>query len=175
MFRFRRAHIAVLLAVGWFGCAYDPAVAAVRIDGQVQAGGGPVAQSAVTLWAATASAPPRLARTQTGVDGGFAISVDQAVSDDAILYLVATGGTPSVNKAGGDNPAIALLAVLGSNPPAHVVVNEFTTLASVVTTTQFLDSTVIKGQPLHSESPPATCPTSSISQPAATARPSRTD
>ena len=111
MFRFRRAHIlAVLLAVGSFGCAYGPAEAAVRIDGQVQAGGGsPVAQSAVTLWAATARAPTRIAQTRTGVDGRFAISVDQAVSDDAILYLVATGGTPSVNKAGGDNPAIAFL------------------------------------------------------------------
>ena len=38
--------------------------------------------------------------------------------------------------------------MLGSNPPAEVVINEFTTLASAVTTAQFLDATAIKGQPL---------------------------
>ncbi len=30
------------------------------------------------------------------------------------LYLVAKGGQSAANKAGGDNPAIALLTVLGS-------------------------------------------------------------
>ena len=38
---------------------------------------------------------------------------------------------------------------MGSNPPARVVINEFTTLASVITHTQFIDGTTIKGSPLQ--------------------------
>src|SRR5208283_360385 len=41
-----------------------------------------------------------------------------------------------------------LMAVLGDHPPATVVINEMTTVASVWTTAQFLDGTAIKGQPL---------------------------
>ena len=87
------------------------------------------------------------AQTTTGADGSFVISADQT-PDGSILYLIATGGTPSAGKQGGNNPAIALLAVLGSNAPAHVVLNEFTTIASVVTATQFIDGTALKGPPL---------------------------
>ncbi|HEX3450954.1 MAG TPA: hypothetical protein VHS97_22050, partial [Isosphaeraceae bacterium] len=118
------------------------------MSGQVQAGGGAVARSAVTLWAASAGAPTELAQIQTGPDGRFAIDSDASVGDEAILYLIAAGGEPAVNKTGGANNAIAFLALLGSKPPATVVVNEFTTVASVWTATQFLDGTVIKGHPL---------------------------
>ena len=48
----------------------------------------------------------------------------------------------------GDNPAIALLTVLGDNPPASVVINEMTTVASVWTNAQFLDGAAIKGHAL---------------------------
>ncbi len=67
----------------------------------------------MSLWAATANAPARLAQSTTGADGSFIVSVDQA-PDGAILYLVSAGGTPAVSKQGGDNPAIALITVLGS-------------------------------------------------------------
>ena len=40
------------------------------------------------------------------------------------------------------------MAVLGSKPPAKVVINEMTTVASVWTHAQFLDGTAIKGHPL---------------------------
>ena len=50
--------------------------------------------------------------------------------------------------SGGDNPALAFLTVLGSAPPAKVVVNEMTTVASVWTNPQFLDGAAIKGPPL---------------------------
>src|SRR5258707_11647578 len=53
----------LLMAVG-LGWACGPTAAAVRIEGQVQAGGGPVAKSTVTLWAASANAPRRLAQAQ---------------------------------------------------------------------------------------------------------------
>ena len=57
-------------------------------------------------------------------------------------------GIATVNKASGDNPAIALVTVLGSTPPANVVINEMTTVASVWTNAQFIDGTAIKGQRL---------------------------
>jgi hypothetical protein len=46
---FIRACIATLLAFGVLGLT----AAAVRIEGQVQAGGGGIANSSVTLWAAS--------------------------------------------------------------------------------------------------------------------------
>src|SRR5271167_4343401 len=91
--------IAMLVAVGLLGWASSPATAATRIDGQVQVGGGPVAKSTVTLWAASAGGPARLTQTETGADGRFVISVDQSPSGDASLYLVATGGEPASGKA----------------------------------------------------------------------------
>jgi hypothetical protein len=120
--------------------------AADRINGQVTAGGGLVAGSTVTLWAASADAPRQLAQTRTGPDGRFALSGD---GKGAILYLVAKGGRPAANRVVvGDNPALALLTVLGSKPPAKAVVNEMTTVASVWTHAQFLDGTAIKGPAL---------------------------
>ena len=58
------------------------------------------------------------------------------------------GGTPAVSKQGGDNPAIALMTVLGGNPPAKVTINEMTTVASVWTHAQFIDGTAIQGYAL---------------------------
>src|SRR5271155_2460798 len=139
---------AVRLAVGLLVCACGQATAAVRIEGQVEAGNGPVAQSTVTLWAASANAPVRLAQAQTGADGRYAISVQTVPGDAVILYLVATGGVPTVNKAGKNNPAIALMAVLGGTPPAKVVINELTTVASAFTAAQFINGESISGNPL---------------------------
>jgi hypothetical protein len=39
-----------------------------------------------------------------------------------IPYVVAKGGESSVNRGSGDNPAIALLAVLGNAPLPKVVI-----------------------------------------------------
>src|SRR4051794_7817451 len=72
-----------------------PAEAALRIQGQVEAGHGAVAGSTVSLWAASADAPVRLAQTQTDADGRFVVSVDQTPSGAPVLYLVASGGTPA--------------------------------------------------------------------------------
>jgi hypothetical protein len=132
------------------GLALFPAVVhpgTESLKGQVLGGGAPVAESTVTLWAASADAPKQLAQTKTNDDGRFELG-SKGTHGDAILYLVATGGEPKANKAGGDNPAIVLLAVLGSKPPDRVVVNEFTTVASVWTNAQFLDGTAIKGNAL---------------------------
>ena len=120
---------------------------AADIKGQVLGGGAPIAQSTVTLWAASAGAPKQVAKTKTDTDGRFAIHGTGA--PDTSLYLVATGGVSAANQGAGNNPAIALLTVVGSNPPARVPINEFTTIASVVTHAQFIDNTTIKGSPLQ--------------------------
>src|SRR5277367_2695845 len=125
-----------------------PANAAENINGQVLGAGAPIANSTITLWAASAGAPKQLAQTRTSADGRFAISAAEAPGSDSSLYLVAAGGTPAANKANGDNPAIALIAVLGSKFPANVTVNEMTTVASVWTHAQFLTGTAIQGHAL---------------------------
>src|SRR5271168_2028390 len=86
--------------------------AADSIEGQVLGAGAPIAKSTVTLWSASADAPKQLAQTQTGDDGRFTLNAEGANNRDGILYIVAKGGEPSINKAGGDNPALALMTVL---------------------------------------------------------------
>ena len=111
-------------------------------------GRGPLANSTVTLWQASAGDPKQLAQTQTGGDGRFELGADEAPGADVSLYLVAKGGVATVNKGGSDNPAIALLTVLGHTPPAKVVIDEMTTVASVWTNAQFLDGAALKGYAL---------------------------
>ena len=149
MIEIGKASIAVVLATcGLLGCACNPAAAAVHIEGQVQAGGGPIANSTVTLWEANAGDPKQLAQTQTSSDGRFELGIDENSAADVSLYLVAKGGVATVNKDSSDNPAIALLTVLGNAPPDKVVINEMTTIASVWTNAQFLDGTALKGYAL---------------------------
>ena len=52
---------------------------AADIKGQVMGGGAPIAQSTVTLWAASAGAPKQLAQTKTDNDGKFAIARHRAL------------------------------------------------------------------------------------------------
>jgi hypothetical protein len=101
--------IAKLLTAVLLVAACGPAAAATRIEGQVQGGGVPIANSTVTLWSASASAPSQLGQVKTDADGRFQFSIDQSPTKDASLYLVATGGEPAANKAGGNNPAIGLI------------------------------------------------------------------
>src|SRR5215467_12283906 len=140
--------VLITFAIGSFMSAKS-ALAAVSLSGQVVAGGGPVANSTVVLWAATTAAPAQLGQAHTGADGRFTIAATADTPRDASLYLVAKGGTPATNKAGGDNPAIALIEVVGAKPPTTVTINELTTVASVWTHNQFIDGTAIKGQPLQ--------------------------
>ena len=122
-----------------------PTFAADSISGRVVGAGAPIVGSTVTLWAEGSGAPRQLAQARTGADGRFMLSAD---GNGATLYLVAKGGRPSANAAAGENPAIALMTVLGSTAPTNVVVNEMTTVASVWTHTQFLNDDAIKGNAL---------------------------
>ena len=101
--------IAMLLTAVLFVWAFGPAAAAVRIEGQVQGGGGPIANSTVTLWSASANAPSQLGQVKTDSNGQFEISVEQSPSKDSSLYLIATGGKAAAGKVGEDNPAPARL------------------------------------------------------------------
>jgi hypothetical protein len=144
-----KAHLlSTVLIMGALSFASVPAAAAVNIEGQVQAGGGPVAHSTVTLWVASMSAPKQFAQATTGADGRFTISSDQSIGSDAILYLVAAGGEPASGKAPGNQSALAFLAVLGNQPPAKVTINELTTVASAYTAAQFIHGDSISGYPL---------------------------
>ena len=134
--------------LGFLGLAGAAADAAVRIDGEVQAGGGAVAGSTVTLWAGGASEPRQLAQATSADDGSFSLGADPTPGPGESLYLIAKGGVASVNKSAGDNPALTFLAVLGATAPTHVAINEMTTVASVWTNAQFLDGAAIKGPAL---------------------------
>jgi hypothetical protein len=118
------------------------AFAADPIKGRVLGAGAPIVGSTVTLWAAGAGAPTQLAQTRSNAEGGFELSADGKGAD---VYVVATGGRLATNAAAGENPAIALMTVLGNNPPDDVVVNEMTTVAWVWTHNQFIDGAAIKG------------------------------
>ena len=149
MFNSDKAHlIGLLVAASIISGATSPAAAAVRIDGHVQAGGGPVAGSTVTLWAGSGGEPKQMAQARTANDGSFALSADEMPGPGASLYVIAKGGVPSVNNGAGDNPALAFLTVLGATPPAGLTINEMTTIASVWTNAQFLNGAALKGPAL---------------------------
>jgi len=57
----------------------------VRVEGQVQAGGSPLANSTVTLWGASAGEPRQLAQTRTSSDGRFQLGSRETIGADVIL------------------------------------------------------------------------------------------
>ena len=118
------------------------------VVGLVLGGGAPIANSTVTLWAASTGEPKQVGQTKTSADGRFELHLGGSPDKDTSLYLVAKGGEPTGSAVKGDNPAIALLAVLGSTAPPVVTINEFTTVASVWTNNQFLDGTALSGNSL---------------------------
>ncbi|MGO8738962.1 hypothetical protein, partial [Rhodoblastus sp.] len=148
MRKVRKANLASsLFSAAMFGLAASPA-AAESLDGQVLGGGQPVTSSTVTLWAAGAGAPQKLAQARTDAAGHFSFNSVRAPGPDASLYLVAKGGHSAADKMNGDNAALTLLTVLGNKPPPHVTINEMTTVASVWTHAQFIAGAEIKGHAL---------------------------
>jgi hypothetical protein len=137
-----------IFAIGVTATLTPAMVSAQQIEGQVLGAGAPIANARITLFAATADTPAQLSQTQSGPDGHFTLPSTRVPGGEIILYLIAAGGEPAANRGGGNNPNIALLAVLGPNPAAKVIINEMTTIASVWTHAQFLDGTAIKGNAL---------------------------
>jgi hypothetical protein len=141
-----RSQAKILLAgsmLSWFAAT----AAANALEGKVLGGSQPITNATVTLWAAGESAPQQLGQARTGADGRFTLN-PTGQTGGASLYLIAKGGQPQANTQGGDNPAIVLMAAIGSNPPSTITINEMTTIASVWTHAQFLDGTAIKGPSL---------------------------
>jgi hypothetical protein len=141
----RRVALAALAAASL--CLASQAWAVDSVSGRVLAAGAPVVNSTVTLWMASAGAPAQLAQAKTDAAGHFALTTDAARDKDAVLYLVAKGGEAAAGNRG-DDPALALLAVLGSSPPETVTVNELTTVASAYTAARLIDGEAISGNPL---------------------------
>jgi hypothetical protein len=127
-------------------CILARPAGAQSMKGVVLGAGIPIAKSTVTLWEATAGAPNNLGKATTAADGKFEIHPTGVPTKGSVLYFVANGGVPG--DRGADNPAIRLLAVVGTKPLTHVVINEFSTVASVWTGAQFLDGPEMRGNPL---------------------------
>src|SRR5262249_2778384 len=134
-----------IAAVAAFGVPSTSAATADVIHGRVTGAGAPIAGSTVTLWLASDGAPRQGVETRSGADGRLTLS---AAGGEGVLYLVAKGGQAAASKTSGDNPAIALLSVVGGRPPANVAINEMTTIASVWTHNQFIEGTAIQGPAL---------------------------
>jgi streptogramin lyase len=146
--------IKVMCKQNFLACALMCALAfatgiarAADLAGAVQGAAGPVAGATVTLYAAGTGAPTRLAQVNTDGQGAFKLTYSESPAD-SVLYVIARGGTPNAAAGKGPNGAIALLAVLGGTPPRSVVVNEFSTIASVWTAAQFLRAEVLSGTKL---------------------------
>ncbi|WP_139840134.1 hypothetical protein [Pseudoruegeria sp. SK021] len=125
-----------------------PALAADRISGRVESGGGPISGADVTLWLAGPDAPRKLAEATTKDDGSYDMVRADGTTDTGVLYLTAAGGQVKTADGGGPNPATLLMATLGAAPPARVTINELTTVASAWTGAQFLDGSDLRGDAL---------------------------
>ena len=138
--------LALLAAVAAFLIA-DVQTIAAEVAGKVQGAGSPIAESTVTLYAASTGAPQQLAQGQTDANGAFKLSAKPAPAE-SVLYVIARGGIPVAAVNSGASDSIGLLTVLGTSAPRKITVNEFTTVASVWTCAQFLKGEVLSGKPL---------------------------
>jgi hypothetical protein len=140
----RLPFLAFVFVVAGFG----EVASAQQLVGNVGGGGGPIAKSTVTLWAAGEGLPAKLSETSTGDDGAFRLQFDAESVNGRVLYLIAKGGEPKVGRPRGVNPAIALMATMGNTVPKEVAINELTTVASVWTGAQFLNGDALSGPAL---------------------------
>ena len=107
MLKIDKARIAmILLMSGLLGYACGPVAAAVRIEGQVEAGGGPVAKSTVTLWAASASEPKQLAQGKTGNDGQFRLPAAEPPARISSCIWLPKAAKPWSTKASATIPPL---------------------------------------------------------------------
>ena len=87
-----RLLVGALAALGVI-TSVSPSISAMRLQGQVQAGGAPVANSIVTLWSAGQGQPEQIAQTRTNERGEFALNSQDDAAPDVDFYVVAKGGS----------------------------------------------------------------------------------
>jgi hypothetical protein len=125
---------------------------AAQQSGRVQTGETPIASSTVTLYSAGSfqnAAPTILGNATTDATGFFNIRFNPPSDTDAVLYLIADGGSVATDRHGHSRleRSISLATVLGRVPfPAAVVINERTTAASAYAMAQFIDGPQIAGK-----------------------------
>jgi hypothetical protein len=121
-------------------------------DGYIRTGETPIASSTVTLYSAgdvQNAAPTILGKATADATGFFHIPFNPPSDTDAVLYLIADGGSVLTARHGNSRlaGAIRLATVLGPAPlPAGVVINERTTSASAYAMAQFIDGPRMGGR-----------------------------
>ena len=129
------------------GTAAGPIPVPLTVNGKVHGGQQAVVGAQIQLYVAGNSgngsaASPLLNTTVTsGDDGSFSITGDYSCpSSTSQVYLVATQGNPGLGS-GGNNPALAMMAALGScgnlSPTQFIWINEVTTVAAAWTLAPF--------------------------------------
>jgi hypothetical protein len=128
------------------GTAAAPSPVQLTVSGRVHGGQQAVVGAQIQLYVAgsagNGSASSALLNTTvtSGTDGGFSITGDYSCPTGAQVYLVATQGNPGLGS-GGNNPALAMMAPLGScgnlSPTQFIVINEVTTVAAAYTLAPF--------------------------------------
>lgn len=121
------------------------AAAQERLEGTVSVGGAPITGAEVSVWQANADEPRMLGSASTDDTGAYGLSIADGADAGAVFYLVAKGGEAGSATGTGPNPATTLMALVGSEPPAQVTINELTTVASAFVAAQFLDGTDMTG------------------------------
>ena len=139
--------LGLLVTASLIGGAPSPA-AALGIEGQVQAGGGSVAGSTVTLWAGGAGEPKQLAQAKTGDDGSFALNSDETPGAGRKPLSRRQGRRRLGQQGQRRQSGAGVSGRAWRPPPAKVTINEMTTVASVWTNAQFLDGAILKGPAL---------------------------
>ena len=117
---------------------------AEEISGNVRISGSPVSGASVTLYTAGEGSPQELGKSKSDQNGSFKLSFDQK-PNERVLYLISKGGTPTASADQGPNEAIALLALVGTELPKSVTINELTTVASTFTAARFIQGESISG------------------------------
>ncbi len=125
-----------------------PALSTEIMKGRVEVGGAPISGADVTLFLAGSGAPEKLAEAMTNDEGSYDLTLADGKDGGGVLYLIAAGGKSKLSSGNGPNPAITLMATLGTKAPQRATINELTTVASAWTGAQFLDGTVMSGDAL---------------------------